>query len=430
MLLNKYPRLELDLGISERIHEIFGTPSTQPHDWVDLHLLSTVDSQAVHYLVSDDDRLLRKAARAGLSDVVLSVADGVALLRGLFDQQPPGLPLVQAVKAYELDLDDPIWASFRLDYSGFDIWIKNCRAEGREARAIRAVGASEYAGIAILKPEDALPSGRKGKTLKICSFKISERYSGRRYGELLLKSVLEYCALNRYEALHVEVLEKYGALIGFLEEFGFVDRGLKQSRTDEHHLEKMLVFTAEELNKLNPFEFHVRFGPPALAFEPERCFVVPIQPKYHRKLFPEFAQREQPQQALFSVDYPFGNSLRKAYLTRSGNRQLRSGDTLLFYRSTENQLIAIVGVVEDTVASKDPAVIATAVGNRTVYSLDEIEGMTKGREILAILFRQARMLDNPISYLELLEERAVLRAPQTICRIRPEGHEWVSHRLQ
>src|ERR1700730_15408199 len=101
------------------------------------------------------------------------------------------------------------------------------------------------------------------------------------------------------------------------------------------------------------------------AYHVVRKFCVPIQPDYHRRLFPEIA---------FGRDLPLfpkeefglilahgqertpGNTIRKVYLCRAKTTRIRPGDLLLFYMSKDDryaasQSITTVGVVEQVMTS-------------------------------------------------------------------------------
>ena len=73
--------------------------------------------------------------------------------------------------------------------------------------------------------------------------------------------------------------------------------------------------------------------------------------------------------------HPFGNGLRKAYLCRASKRKLDVGAPLLFYRSEVGQHVQVLGVLEQSMRSRDPNEIAAFVGKRTVYPLADISAM-------------------------------------------------------
>jgi hypothetical protein len=110
-------------------------------------------------------------------------------------------------------------------------------------------------------------------------------------------------------------------------------------------------------------------------------------------------------------------------------RQLDTGSTLLFYRSWDEQAITCVGVVEDTLVSSDATSVAEFVGQRTVYSLQEIGAMCQHGEVVAIRFRQDRVLPEPIGREEMVSEGMAARAPQSVQHIPPEVIPWLIARI-
>jgi hypothetical protein len=87
-------------------------------------------------------------------------------------------------------------------------------------------------------------------------------------------------------------------------------------------------------------------------------------------------------------------------------------------------------VCEDTLVSRDPAEIVAAVGRRTVYSLNEIRNLARRNDVLAVMFRQDRVLrSDPISLADLTGHGVLTSWPQAITQIRSEGAEWLAQRL-
>jgi hypothetical protein len=173
LLLQKYITLPAPPSVSTRLRSIVGDARPGSHDAVDHALLAAAEGNAVHYIVTNDVPLLRKAKRAGLDDRVVSAGDALAIVRGLFPIAPPPPPAVDRVFAHELDEADPIFDSFRQDYQpDFDEWLARCKLAHRTAFAIR-VGAP-LAGVSILKEEDDHPYDLEGRILKVCSFKIAD----------------------------------------------------------------------------------------------------------------------------------------------------------------------------------------------------------------------------------------------------------------
>lgn len=421
-LLSKYPSLPSPPAESPTLVNAIGRADAGSNDEVDHLMLSAVMADAVDYLVTDDQGIHRKSRRLGISDRVLTIADAIATVRGLFPTQPHTPPAVELAVCHALDSEDPIFDSLRTDYPGFDEWLSERKREQRKVWVVSA-GANQCAGICIIKPEDGRELGLPGPTLKICSFKISDNHRGERFGELLLKAALEYAASNGYVTAYVTVFEKHQSLVAMFEMFGF-EVTSQRTDLDEVVLVKRMTCTREEYASMSPLEVHTCFGPHIVKLEGVHQFVVPIQPRYHRMLFPELES-----QLSMLAPRAFGNSILKAYLCRASIRQIHPGDLLLFYQSEFPRTIAAIGVVERTLRSQDPYEIARCVGKRTVYRFDEIEGMCD-REVLAILFRQASVLKRPLTFDELESNGVLTSAPQSIVRVQEGGARWIATQIE
>lgn len=429
-LFERYEPLVSPPAISKRQESVLGQPPSGSNDGVDQLLLAAIVGNAAEYLVTEDTGLHRKARRMGVDARVLTLSDAVAMLRALHAELPRTPPSVNRIKTHELDIGDAIFDGLKNDYDGFVGWFEGAARSQRDALLIH--GDEEHAGIAILKREPTGEHGLTGPQLKVCTFKVADGYSGQKYGELLLKAIFEQAHTERYVGLYVTVLDKQEALIALLEDFGF--QSLPEVRTSVGELifAKPLI-PAEPDPALHPLDFHITYGPPALKLADSQPFAIPIEPRWHRVLFPD--AEPAPEDALFPetvglTTQPFGNALRKAYLCNASSRLLQPGDPLLFYRSRDEKAVFVVGICEDTLVSRDPAEIVAAVGRRTVYSLPQIEALARNGEVLVVMFRQDRVLrDDPMTLDDLVQNQVLTTWPQSITRTRPEGATWLAQRL-
>lgn len=417
LLLSKYPPLPDPPPISTDIRTQLGDPGPDSHDWVDHHLLTALAVDAVDMLITEDRKIHGKAKRLGLNDRVLTLSEALAFIPRLADQIPDPLPAIRTVKAHSIDPKDPIFESLRIEYSDFDSWFQKCRREHRQAWVIDGPDGS-LAGLCLVKRENELPSGITGKALKISMFKVSEVFSGFRFGELLLKAVFEYAWLNRHDWLFITVFEKHGLLIDLLQEFGFTILPIR-SELGELILTKPLNPDAPPSDGLDPLEYHIRYGPHLFRTD-VAWYIIPILPRYSGALFPESTR----QTGLYPGSTAFGNAIRKAYLSNSKIRSVPKGALLLFYQSRADRGVIALGVSEGTFRSSSPNIILRIVAKRTVYTLEEITALC-ARSTLVILFRQARIFWPPLLLRDLTKNRVISCAPQSITRIRKEGIEWL-----
>lgn len=402
---------------------IVGEPAPGTNDYVDNCLLAAVKGNAVHFLVTEDKEIHSKAKRLDVTESVLNLRDAIFMLKALFDEHVEPPPLVEDVSAHQLDLKDPIFVSLRADYTGFDRWFEvRCMRENRRTFLVRNPLDHALAGLVIIKREDGVPGGPSGKTLKLCTFKVSETSGGQRYGELLLKTTFEYLRKNNFDFSYCTVLPKHQGLMDFLCSFGFVIQ--PHNEKGESVLMKALRFGHEDMEKMDPLEFHIRYGSLVASWKGSG-FVVPILPQFHRVLFPESEQ----QQTLFQETMPCGNSIKKAYLCHSRMTTLRKGDILFFYRSQDVSGLTTFGVVEEWIRSHDPNMIAKYVGTRTVYRFLEIQKLSK-KPVLVIKFRLVDRLATPILLQNLINHRVLHGQPQSIVRIGRTGLEWLRKEIE
>ena len=410
----------------------FGEPGRGTNAWVDAQLLAAVVGDAVDMLVTEDRQILRVAARRDLGERAVAIEDALAAVRAWLRQ--PGDPalLPQSAEAHTIDESDTLFDSLRDDYPGFDDWFRKCKREHRQCWTLRTNGAlSAFTMVKHETPNEAnleRHMANDASVLKICSFKVADEYPGLRYGELLIKSVFNYAYRNHLRYAYVTVFPKHGRVLSFLENFGFRDSGDRTSRGEAVMLKEMYPPPPGVTTTSDRLQYHILYGPHHYDLDADR-FIIPIEPRYYRILFPEADQQGQfPSMATFS---PAGNGIQKAYLSRGSSRQIEPGAILYFYRSQDRQRIATIGVAEGTRASASPDAIAAYVGKRTVYPRAQIEEMTGGgaHEVLAILFRHARTLQSGPTDTQLTAAGVWQAPPQSIMRVQPKGAEWLRTRV-
>ena len=143
-------------------------------------------------------------------------------------------------------------------------------------------------------------------------------------------------------------------------------------------------------------------------------------------LFPDLEK----QLNLFPGTESYGNTIRKAYLCNAVITKLEAGSVLLFYRSHDVQHIDAVGVVEETLRTRDADELARFARKRTVYERKDIEAKTTQGEALGILFRYAPVLRDKITLKELVDADVLRAAPQSIQQLKEEAVSWIQARLK
>jgi hypothetical protein len=358
------------------------------NDRSDVGFLAALDAKAVDFVVSEDIRLHRRADRAGLGAHVFTVEEALQWLKRLFGVKAVKLPYIVERKAYEIDSSHPIFEGLPADYPGFDRWFDQCRREHRDCWVLEVDG--DIAGLIIRKNETHAQAGTEGlgpKILKICTFKVRENFLGEKYGELLLKQVLWFAQHNRYDLAYVTAFPKQAFLIDLLHAYGF-----KHTRTltnGELMLEKTFVSGPLPAVSADVLGFDKEHYPRFLDGPSVRKFCVPIQPDYHRRLFPEIALlAELPLFPSFVVSPLLahgpartpGNTIRKVYVCRAKITRLRPGDLVFFYMSKDeeyaaSQSITTVGVVEQVADVTSTEELIKQTAKRSVFSANDLSDM-------------------------------------------------------
>ena len=411
-ITNSYPALPNPPSIQDGMKRILGDVEEGGKQWVDRWLLAAAYGHAVSMLVTTDKQMIRHGRLLGLGESVCTPEDALAAIEALEPESAYEALLPEAISCHQLDIDDPIFVSLREDYVGFDGWFKKTQAEHRQG--YRLMNDGNLAAVTILKDETPCEFAWRGKTLKICLFKVSEKHAANRYGELLLKPALDYGHKNQFKYAYLTAFLRHKDVIVFMERFGF-EKWRDLTELGEIVLRKRLIPEFGENDSPDNWEYHRLYGPHYYALEADRYFV-PIEPRFSNRLFPEMSEQAGFRDVGFNV--AAGNALDKAYVSGSGIDKIVPGSILYFYRSSDSHTnleprLLVVGVVEGVKRSDVSSEIMSFVGRRTVYTEEQIQGIIDSGQhgCLAILFRQAKMVPYGVASNRRLKEANVWVAP-------------------
>lgn len=398
-------------------------PDTSPNDACDNEILWALQQNAAHALVTEDQGLHRKAKARGLGDRVYFIQSAEDWLARLHEPGTVVLPNIEDVELHTLtpQLGEPFFASVRESYPGFDAWFRRIAAEGRRAWIYRAPGQEEIQAICIytVQTNEVVTDDAQvldGDALKLCTFKVGEAVRGRKIGELFLRAAFLHATNHRCEHIFLHANpEQQDHLTALIEDFGFSQFGTYRGDAvfvKEHPRQPPAI-------RMNAFEYVRRFYPHYMGGIDVEKFLVPIEPRFHRILFPDW---QNPGQAL-PAGHPqqhVGNAIKLAYLSHAPSRQPKAGDVVLFYRSHDRRAVTTIGVVEHYEAMQAADEIARLVSRRTVYTDDQIAEMAR-RETKVMLFRLIEHLPQPVSFAELRQLRVVTGNIQSITHISDES---------
>lgn len=396
----------------------------------DNEILYALELNAAHGLVTEDKGIHGKARARGLVQRVYTIQTAEDLLRRLHEQQSISLPNIEDVPLYSLSpyLDSFFFDSLRAGYGGFNTWFAEKAQAGRNAW-VNWERPGVLGGICIYARQVDEPITDDltlaGPALKLATFKVGDTNRGKKVGELFLKMAFRHATLNRLENIFIHGdEEQHRFLFEMLEDFGFTRVGSHPGSDgrDAVYLKPHPITPPGEV--LPPFDYACRYFPHFRHDATISKYIVPIQPAYHRILFPDYPSPVDRQLTLFQQPNTAGNAIKLAYLCHAPTRHIESGSVVLFYRSKDERAVTSIGVVERYETQSDADAIIARVKRRTVYSMDDIAKMAK-KPTRVMLFRLVRHLQNPRAQ-TWLEQTGVLRgAPQSITNISHEKFEQI-----
>ncbi len=410
----------------------------KPNDSVDVALLYALHGVgAVDFLVTQDRGIHKRAARTGIADRVFTVEDALVWLRNKYDRTPVSLPFIEAKQCHQINRNDDIFNSLQSDYNGFDEWFnESCIKQHRHCWTINFN--NEIAGIAIRKDESyreliaAVPisnehfHSRPVKILKICTFKVKEKYRGEKFGEQLLKQILWWAHKNNYDLVYLTVYPKHKSLVDLLIQYGFENIGRAEGELylaksfDEGKLRTTASQTA--------LEYHRQYYPNFLSDEAVQKFLVPIHADYYNTLFPENINKIQA--GFFDANdggygnrIP-GNTIRKVYVCHAQVNKIKLGDILLFFHLKDNnshdsQCLITIGIVDGFDVVSQNADLFRLTAKRSVFNQRQLESFTgsEKKKVKVINFLLAGHINPAITY-EKMEDIGIKGPYQSIRKIK------------
>ena len=199
--LQKYQELEFspEFKVDEETF-LMGEPKKE-NDHIDNLILLALKSNCVHWLVTEDSGIHKKAKRIGEQERVFRVDEAIDSLLSLDSTYSELYPHIDDVPCHTINLKDPFFNSLRDAYD-FDKWFNKCCREGRKAWVCQKD--DEIQAICIYKEERSpiVTVDKKGltdKVLKLCTFKVVTY--GYKIGELFLKQAFTHSIINQINHL-------------------------------------------------------------------------------------------------------------------------------------------------------------------------------------------------------------------------------------
>ncbi len=345
--LASYNVLKTTAPMPDEVRRLLEPLDKNQNDLNDSILINELYCGRVDSLITEDKLLLNKASILGISDRVFTI-DGFLEKVTAENPELADYKVLSVKKSIfgALDLSDDFFTSFKEDYPGYERWFNRkadetayvCLSEGKPIAFLylKVEGRSEdYSDI-----DPLLPPKRR---LKIGSFKVT--LNGFRLGERFLKIVFDNALRLKADEVYVTIFNKrieQQRLINLLEEFGFSHHGFKEGPGGR---ELVYVRSCEKATDRS----HPKMTYPFFSTA-GHIFLVPIRPEYHTELFPDSILRtESPMN--FVENEPHRNAISKVYISRSIERNIKSGDVLVFYRTGGyyRSVVTTIGVAESVI---------------------------------------------------------------------------------
>lgn len=370
--LDSYYVLKTIAPDSEKVQIVSDKMDSNSNDKNDSLLLNEVFQDRVNILISEDRKILEKAEMLGIQDRVFTIN---AFLEKVVSEHPELMDysVLSVTKKHfgDINLADAFFDSFREDYQGFDHWF-NRKADETAYVTHNRERILSFLYVKEEGPEenysDISPIFEPKRRLKIGTFKVVS--NGVRLGERFLKIIFDNALRFKVEEIYVTIFDRTDEqkrLISLLQEWGFVQHGVK-------HTEK-----GDELVLIRDFGPFVNAGSPRSSFPyiaaNSNIFLCPIYPDYHTELFPDsILTTESPFD--FQENQPHRNALSKVFISRSLNRDLSSGDILVFYRTGgyHKSVVTTIGIVESIITDiRDESDFILKCRKRSVFSDEELK---------------------------------------------------------
>lgn len=341
--LESYEVVEIPSLLREEVKAVSKQFDVTDNDKVDSILLNEVYVERVDILITEDQKIHRKALELGIQDKVFTID---SFLEKTFAEHPELVNYrvlnVQKLKFGKIDLNDTFFDSLKEDYEGFDKWF--LKKYDEEAYITINSNNGMLLSFLYLKVEDEnenysniTPVLSPKRRLKIGTFKVIS--NGFRLGERFVKIIFDNALKNHVHEIYVTIYDKrpeQRRLIELLGQWGFILWGKKGEE---------LVYVRDFSPKFNVDNLKACF--PYIS-KGRNAYIVPIYPEYHTELLPDSILNTESSEE-FIEDFPHRNCINKVYVSRAMEPYPNVGDILVFYRTGGyyKSVVTTIGEVQE-----------------------------------------------------------------------------------
>ena len=241
---------------------------------------------------------------------------------------------LQVQQFSDIDLNDSFFDSLRASYPEFNEWYNKKAAAGATAYCYYVD--NELKDFLYLKIEeeelsDLTPALPAKKRLKVGTFKVDNDNRHTTRGERFMKKIMDMAIAENVDEIYVTMFptEELQGLIRMFEKFGFSHIADKphEGGNAEYVLIKDMTTHVDDFKLDYPF----------VKKASSNKYVLSIVPEFHTHLFPDSILKNEKKYDLIQ-DVSETNSIYKIYLCwMQGTRNLKAGDKLIIYRTSDEE---------------------------------------------------------------------------------------------
>ena len=241
---------------------------------------------------------------------------------------------LQVQRFSDIDLNDSFFDSLRASYPEFNEWYNKKAAAGATAYCYYVD--NELKDFLYLKIEedelsDLTPALPAKKRLKVGTFKVDNEDRHTTRGERFMKKIMDKAIAEDVDEIYVTMFptEELQGLIRMFEKFGFSHIADKphEGGNAEYVLIKDMTTHVDDFKLDYPF----------VKKASSNKYVLSIVPEFHTHLFPDSILKNEKKYDLIQ-DVSETNSIYKIYLCwMQGTRNLKAGDKLIIYRTSDEE---------------------------------------------------------------------------------------------
>jgi rRNA-processing protein FCF1 len=421
--LRTYKTLDCKLKPNEKFMSIFGKPSKK-NDIRDLTILHSLYRGAASYIITNDNKFRKRSKKIGKEDYVLSIEEAIEFF-SLKEQDEIIKPIyISDELLSNILLEDEFFDGLREDYWKFDSWYHK-KAQEEKRAFVTYNNEGKLGSFLMLKLEDetdkydafVIPFS-PDKRVKISTFKVSDQ--GKRLGERYIRIIVDFAIEKNIEEIFVTVYEKHIELVELFKSYGFELYTTKESKVGDGSLSVESVYVKRLVYEENSDIDDIKNFPFIITSKDNETYVIPIQPTYHKQLFPNYKNHQITMFDLFGETYE-SYAIKKIYISKSTRKSMMHGSIILFYRSQDLMAVTSIGVVEQFYNKiYDYDTFKSIVRKRTAYTEHELKKVFQEHRCI-LMFKHLFDLDEVISIGELSNSNVIKSAPQTITQIKYQG---------